>query len=52
MSVRIANGAGFWGDYPDATARLLETREFDYLGFLAGRFCQSTRLLLSHCYVG
>ena len=31
MSVRIANGAGFWGDYPDATARLLETGEFDYL---------------------
>lgn len=31
MSVRIANGAGFWGDYPDATARLLETGNFDYL---------------------
>ncbi|WP_136591428.1 acyclic terpene utilization AtuA family protein [Salinigranum halophilum] len=31
MSVRIANGAGFWGDYPDATARLLEAGEFDYL---------------------
>ncbi|WP_255198524.1 acyclic terpene utilization AtuA family protein [Halorarius litoreus] len=33
MSVRIANGAGFWGDYPDATARLLEAGEFDYLQF-------------------
>jgi hypothetical protein len=31
MTVRIANGAGFWGDYPDATARLLETGRFDYL---------------------
>jgi hypothetical protein len=31
MSVRIANGAGFWGDYPDATERLLATGEFDYL---------------------
>ncbi|SFK67425.1 Protein of unknown function [Halogranum rubrum] len=31
MSVRIANAAGFWGDYPDATARLLEAGEFDYL---------------------
>jgi hypothetical protein len=31
MSIRIANGAGFWGDYPDATARLLEAGEFDYL---------------------
>lgn len=31
MSVRIASGAGFWGDYPDATGRLLERGEFDYL---------------------
>ncbi|WP_318570553.1 acyclic terpene utilization AtuA family protein [Salinigranum marinum] len=31
MSVRIANGAGFWGDYPDATTRLLNAGEFDYL---------------------
>lgn len=29
--IRIASGAGFWGDYPDAPARLLETAEFDYL---------------------
>jgi len=31
MSVDIANGAGFWGDYPDAPGRLLEYGEFDYL---------------------
>lgn len=31
MSVRIANAAGFWGDYPDATERLLDAGEFDYL---------------------
>lgn len=29
--IRIASGAGFWGDYPDAPARLLEAAEFDYL---------------------
>lgn len=33
MSTRIACGAGFWGDYPDATAQLLEHGEFDYLQF-------------------
>lgn len=33
MSARIACGAGFWGDYPDATAQLLEHGEFDYLQF-------------------
>lgn len=31
MTVRIASGAGFWGDYPDATGRLLDHGEFDYL---------------------
>jgi Protein of unknown function (DUF1446). len=32
MTVRIANAAGFWGDYPDATERLLaSSAEFDYL---------------------
>ena len=31
MTVRIASGAGFWGDYPDATGRLLSHGEFDYL---------------------
>lgn len=31
MTVDIANGAGFWGDSPDAPARLLEYGEFDYL---------------------
>lgn len=31
MAVSIANGAGFWGDYPDAPGRLLEYGEFDYL---------------------
>jgi hypothetical protein len=31
MTTRIASGAGFWGDYPDATGRLLSTGEFDYL---------------------
>lgn len=32
MTVRIANAAGFWGDYPDATERLLASgAEFDYL---------------------
>lgn len=31
MTVRIASGAGFWGDYPDATGRLLTHGEFDYL---------------------
>ncbi|UPV98964.1 DUF1446 domain-containing protein [Halorussus gelatinilyticus] len=31
MSVRIANAAGFWGDYPDATRRLLDHGTFDYL---------------------
>ena len=31
MSVRIANAAGFGGDYPDATERLLTTGEFNYL---------------------
>lgn len=31
MTVRIASGAGFWGDYPDATGRLLAHGEFDYL---------------------
>jgi hypothetical protein len=29
--IRIASGAGFWGDYPDAVGRLLDTGEFDYL---------------------
>jgi len=31
--IRIASGAGFWGDYPDATGRLLAADEpaFDYL---------------------
>lgn len=31
MTVRIGNGAGFWGDYPDAPRRLLERGEIDYL---------------------
>ncbi|WP_251342601.1 acyclic terpene utilization AtuA family protein [Haloplanus halophilus] len=31
MTVDIANGAGFWGDYPDATERLLEYGSVDYL---------------------
>lgn len=32
MTVRIANAAGFWGDYPDATERLLASgAEFEYL---------------------
>lgn len=32
MTVRIANAAGFWGDYPDATTRLLSSdAEFEYL---------------------
>lgn len=32
MTVRIANAAGFWGDYPDATERLLASgAAFDYL---------------------
>lgn len=33
MSTRIACGAGFWGDYPDAAAQLLKHGEFDYLQF-------------------
>lgn len=32
-NTRIACGAGFWGDYSDATAQLLEHGTFDYLQF-------------------
>ena len=31
MSLRVANGAGFWGDNLDAPRRLVETAEVDYL---------------------
>ena len=31
MTLRIANAAGFWGDWPSAPRRLLETAEVDFL---------------------
>ena len=31
MSLRVANGAGFWGDNLDVPRRLVETAEVDYL---------------------
>lgn len=31
MTLRIANGAGFWGDWIDAPRRLVEAAEVDYL---------------------
>lgn len=31
MTIRIGNGAGFWGDNLDAPRRLVETARLDYL---------------------
>ncbi len=31
MTLRIANGAGFWGDWIDAPRRLVEAAEVDFL---------------------
>jgi hypothetical protein len=31
MTLRIANGAGFWGDWLDAPRQIVERAEVDYL---------------------